>query len=89
MKKQEQNINMKYEYFDDNNSDDNDDDKPFPNDVFTKQESDTEFDHAEAIHYASPQRESDNEIDKKEYKEPQREMQTRLRNRQPLTKIVL
>ena len=36
MKKQEQNINMKYEYFDDNNNDDNDDDKPFPNDVFTK-----------------------------------------------------
>ena len=40
---------MKYEYFDDNNDDDIDDDKPFPDDVSIKQESDTEFDDAETI----------------------------------------
>ena len=40
---------MKYKYFDDNNDDDIDDDKPFPDDVSIKQESDTEFDDAETI----------------------------------------
>ena len=64
---------MKYKYFDDNNDDDIDDDKPFPDDVSIKQESDTEFDDAETIWHASPQRESDNKINKKEYKEPQLE----------------
>ena len=73
MKKQEEDISMKHEYFDDNNNDDNDDCNLFHDDVSIKQESDTEFDDAETFHDASPQRESDNETDEKEYKEPQLE----------------
>ena len=42
MKKQDEDISMKYEYFDDDNDDDNDDDKPFPDDISIKQESDIE-----------------------------------------------
>ena len=56
---------MKYEYFDDGNDDDSDDDKPFPDYVLIKQESDTKFDDAETICCASPQRQNGNETEEK------------------------
>ena len=74
MKKQDEDISKKYDFFDD---DDDDDDKNFPDDisikqesdfpdnVSIKQESDNEIDDRETIPYASPKRKSDNEIDEK------------------------
>ena len=75
MKKQDEDISKKYDFFDDD--DDDDDDKNFPDDisikqesdfpdnVSIKQESDNEIDDRETIPYASPKRKSDNEIDEK------------------------
>ena len=86
MKKQEEDITIQYKYFHDDHDDDNDDDKPFPDDASIKQESDTEFDDAETILYASPQSKSDNEIDKKEYKEPQLEAADKIENQATIDK---
>ena len=65
MKKQAEDISKKYGYFDEGDSDY--DDKPLPDDVSIKQESDIEIDNA------SIKEESDNEINGKKYKEPQLE----------------
>ena len=86
MKKQEEDITIQYKYFHDDHDDDNDDDKPFPDNASIKQESDTEFDDAETILYASPQSKSDNEIDKKEYKEPQLEAADKIENQATIDK---
>ena len=73
MKKQDEDISKKYDFFDDDDDDDknfsNDvsikQESNFPHDVLIKQESDNEIDDKETIPYASPKRERDNEIDKK------------------------
>ena len=85
MKKQDQEISQKYDFFDDDDDDNKDfpddvsikEEKDFPDDdnddVFIKQQSDNEIEengNRETIPYASPKRESEDEIDEKIYKEP-------------------
>ena len=78
LKKQDEDISKKHDFVDDN-------DKNFPDDVSIKQESDShddvsikqesdnETDNRETIPYASPKKESDNEVNEKIHKEPKLE----------------
>ena len=83
MEKPDEDISKKNGFFDDDDDDDHDDnnnnfpddvsikqESDFPDDVSIKQESDNESDDKETIPYASPNRESDNEIEEKIYYEP-------------------